>query len=224
MKALRETERFKKKEELDMKKMFLEFGSAGTIVAESERPNVSDEFLDAFNETISDETKMTIKWGKTETRFEFEGPAWRIDVLDSETGEVLAAQSGVDSFFLWKFAVGLMSRDEEAETYYRRLDVAAETAYELYKEDWKRRMLTQKDLLAAKAEWFEALEEFGYDEFEYPFSDFEEEQGYGGSLYVCFEEFCGAEFQDDGYLEELLGKDSELLKQVLEYRRARFGK
>lgn len=206
------------------KKMILTVGFNETPVSESPTPDVSDEFMDAFDKAVAEEKRLSVKRENTETCFSFDGPAWRVDVIDSETGEVLAVMDQVDREHLWEFAAGKMSRDEEAETYFRRISAAARSAYELYKENWKRNSLSPKDLAEAKEEWFSALEEFGFDEIEYPFSDFEDEQGYGGSLYVCFEEFCGAELQDDGFLEDMLGKDSRLSESVREYRRVRFGR
>ena len=36
------------------------------------------------------------------------------------------------------------------------------------------------------------------------YDEFEEEYGFRGSLWVCFDEFCGAEFLDNNYMEHIL--------------------
>ncbi len=83
--------------------------------------------------------------------------------------------------------------------------------YEAYQLDW---MLSQgyslNDYLKVLAE-----AEASFEPDEYPegtaediakdiHQRFEEDFGFGGSLWVCFEEFLGAEFLDKDYMEHLL--------------------
>ena len=42
------------------------------------------------------------------------------------------------------------------------------------------------------------------------FHDWLEEQGFSGTLYVCYSEFCANEFQDREFMHELLGRGSPL--------------
>ena len=42
---------------------------------------------------------------------------------------------------------------------------------------------------------------------EYTYEDYIEEFGYDGELYVCFEEFCDAEYYNVDYMRTLLDND-----------------
>ena len=76
--------------------------------------------------------------------------------------------------------------------------------YELYKNDWMRRISSERRADALK-NWYQETElknrsVFGPEQYI-------ERQGYDGELYVCFEEFLDSEYQDSGYMKELLSND-----------------
>ena len=92
------------------------------------------------------------------------------------------------------------------------LDIT-EIAYELYKQDWidtnttrEMRLDSLRNYYSYRKECIEAdLEIDSYEEWLL-------EGGYeSGSLYVCFEEFCDAEYHDKEYIVSLLS-DPELVK------------
>ena len=90
-------------------------------------------------------------------------------------------------------------------------------AYELYKQDWLCEHVSKERQLASIREYYEMDEE---DRTAYAdYDDYLFENGYGGEMYVCFDEFLGAEFQDAGYMEYLLGpklfeKYTELVEEA----------
>lgn len=76
--------------------------------------------------------------------------------------------------------------------------------YELYKNDWMRRISTERKANLLK-NWYQETEQenrsvFGPEQFL-------DEEGFDGELYVCFEEFLEAEYQDKEYMKELLSND-----------------
>lgn len=79
----------------------------------------------------------------------------------------------------------------------------AEAAYELYKKDWIYEHILPGRQMESLREYYEMSEEdrSAYENYE----EYLFENGYGGELYVCFDEFLGSEFQDAGYMEYLLG-------------------
>ncbi len=83
----------------------------------------------------------------------------------------------------------------------------AELCYALYKLDWERKISTDQKMDLLK-DYFEELETDGaVPSEEYSFEEYLFERGYGGSLYVCFEEFLEAEYEDKEYISELLCND-----------------
>lgn len=79
--------------------------------------------------------------------------------------------------------------------------------YELYKLDWKRsHMITAEREMDSVKDYYECLGNYEMeDESEYTYDDYLEEFGYdGGELYVCYEEFCDAEYQNKKYMQSLL--------------------
>ena len=88
-----------------------------------------------------------------------------------------------------------------------------ELAYELYKMDWMRRISCGVQM--------EVLEEY-YQETdkdyqkEYSFEDYVFEKGYHGQLYICYNEFLGAEYLDESYMRSLFYKNDELFKEYQE--------
>ena len=77
--------------------------------------------------------------------------------------------------------------------------------YNLYKIDWMRRITPERQMDAIK-DWYETTAE--EDKSTYTFDDFIEDEGYQGELYVCKDEFLGAEFLDSEYMKELLNNEN----------------
>jgi hypothetical protein len=86
-----------------------------------------------------------------------------------------------------------------------------EIAYELYKMHWTRENISKESQLAEYRLYrLELLEEYDEDSLDWDsyiptFEDWLFDNGYGGSLYVCFDEFIDAEYQDVDYMSYLLG-------------------
>ena len=76
--------------------------------------------------------------------------------------------------------------------------------YELYKIDWKHSHITKEREMDSIKDYYERLID---NDSEYTYEDYIEEFGYGGELYVCFEEFCDAEYYDVDYMRTLLDND-----------------
>jgi len=78
-------------------------------------------------------------------------------------------------------------------------------AYEKYKEAWvKERNYSPEFLADIQEAYEEAVREFGSPSC---LEEYIDEHGYGGECYVCFEEFLGAEYQDQEYMKELLTEE-----------------
>ncbi len=91
----------------------------------------------------------------------------------------------------------------------------SQLSYRLYMEDWKNSHGIDRKGEMQEMIWFYKWKDAEDEDMSY--EDYIEEFGYGGcgQLYVCFDEFLGAEYRDIGYIEYLLG-DDELIR---EYRR-----
>lgn len=76
--------------------------------------------------------------------------------------------------------------------------------YELYKIDWKHSHITKEREMDSIKDYYEGLID---NDIEYTYEDYIEEFGYDGELYVCFEEFCDAEYYDVDYMRTLLDND-----------------
>lgn len=77
--------------------------------------------------------------------------------------------------------------------------------YELYKIDWKHsHMITKEREMDSIKDYYEGLID---NDSEYTYEDYIEEFGYNGELYVCFEEFCDAEYYNVDYMCTLLDND-----------------
>ena len=76
--------------------------------------------------------------------------------------------------------------------------------YELYKIDWKHSHITKEREMNSIKDYYEGLID---NDNEYTYEDYIEEFGYDGELYVCFEEFCNAEYYDVDYMRTLLDND-----------------
>ena len=86
------------------------------------------------------------------------------------------------------------------------------TTYERYQLDW---MISHGHSLE---ELFSIMDGIWGDD-EYPddhcpsdcFEDFESDTGFGGELYVCYEEFLGAEYQNKAYVKTLLSPEEYIV-------------
>ena len=77
--------------------------------------------------------------------------------------------------------------------------------YELYKIDWKHsHMITKEREMDSIKDYYEGLID---NDSEYTYEDYIEEFGYDGELYVCYEEFCDAEYYNVNYMRTLLDND-----------------
>ena len=76
--------------------------------------------------------------------------------------------------------------------------------YELYKIDWKHSHITKEREMDSIKDYYEGLVD---NDSEYTYEDYIEEFGYNGELYVCFEEFCDAEYYNVEYMRTLLDND-----------------
>ena len=76
--------------------------------------------------------------------------------------------------------------------------------YELCKIDWKHSHITKEREMDSIKDYYEGLID---NDSEYTYEDYIEEFGYDGELYVCFEEFCDAEYYDVDYMRTLLDND-----------------
>jgi hypothetical protein len=90
------------------------------------------------------------------------------------------------------------------------IEAFEKAAYEAYKADWIASHISPERMTETFKEYTAALmEQFENSDWDacshYTFEEFLDEQGYQGELYVCFEEFLGAEFRDYDYMTSLLG-------------------
>lgn len=86
----------------------------------------------------------------------------------------------------------------------------AQIAYEKYQLDWMRNHnCSLEELINHMNDIYD--EQFYYDGKNLSpkdaFAVFEDDYGFNGSLYVCFDEFINAEYTDSGYMEYLLSED-----------------
>ena len=89
-----------------------------------------------------------------------------------------------------------------------------ELAYELYKMHWTREHISKERQLAEyRSYYLTKLED--YDD-NYTLEDYLFDNGYNGELYVCFDEFIDAEYEDADYMSYLLG-NSVFWKAYKEY-------
>ena len=90
------------------------------------------------------------------------------------------------------------------------LEHISRLCYELYKVDWKHsHMITPDREMDSIKDYYEMLlNEHDSDEFFYTYENYLEDVGYSGELYVCYEEFCEAEYLDRDYIHSLLNNES----------------
>ena len=87
-----------------------------------------------------------------------------------------------------------------------------DAAYEAYKIDWIHCNLTAQQQIDAIANYIDEaiteVTEFQNDDI-MTVEDYIYDTGYGnGSIYVCKEEFLGAEYRDVAYMTDLIGGDN----------------
>lgn len=89
-------------------------------------------------------------------------------------------------------------------------------AYMLYTQEWVSTHTTLKERLQAIKNYCAYIEDIleTEPETEIPsFSEWLENFGYEGEIYVCFEEFRNTEYHDKDYILSLLGDDEELIQR-----------
>lgn len=107
-----------------------------------------------------------------------------------------------------------MNKETEKAREKVRIKFAVMVLYEMYKTDWIRQ-LPLRSILNELTTYYEEYKEdptesCGIDEHIF-------ENGYGGSIYVCFEEFCGAELRDEEYIRYLTNGNEELMSAARKY-------
>ena len=81
----------------------------------------------------------------------------------------------------------------------------SKVAYQRYKDDWIATHTSESDRRQAQAEYLEYQEECNrLDQEADSFDEWIEDVGYGGSIYVCYDEFCDIEYHDKAYMRDLL--------------------
>lgn len=96
-------------------------------------------------------------------------------------------------------------------------------AYALYKIHWTTTHIPVETQLAEyRLYQLTLLEDYDPDSLDWDtyiptFDDWLFEQGYGGEIYVCFNEFLDCEYQDVEYMEFLLCKNSVFWKAYKKY-------
>ena len=81
----------------------------------------------------------------------------------------------------------------------------SQIAYKKYKRDWFENHVSIHLLHETKNNYLsykQDCDELGFESD--TFSEYIEENGFGGMLWVCFDEFLNAEYADKGYMEALL--------------------
>ena len=80
--------------------------------------------------------------------------------------------------------------------------------YALYKLDWlNTHNITKQREVDTLYSYYQYIEDNDLSMVNYTFDDYLTENGYGGELYCCFDEFCKNEFMDVDYMHSLIGSD-----------------
>lgn len=97
------------------------------------------------------------------------------------------------------------------------LFIITEMAYDLYKQDWIDQHTTPHMRLKSIHDYYAYVQEcMELDDEPESYEDYLFEYGFDGSLYVCYDEFCDAEYQDQSYITNLLNNDPVLVKAYLD--------
>ena len=94
--------------------------------------------------------------------------------------------------------------------------------YDLYQLDWlMSHGYSLCDVLTALRDAENEAMEFGDDDDFDAITDRFFEEGIGGNIFACFEEFCDAELNDKEYIEDLIGRleVSEGLEMLKAYKK-----
>lgn len=91
-----------------------------------------------------------------------------------------------------------------------------QTAYELYKQYWIDTHTAHGERMEAKTQYcldhsFDSGDEDDAETFE---EWLENSNGYGGSLYACYDEFIGAEYQNTGFVIQKLFRNNVNLAEA----------
>ena len=104
---------------------------------------------------------------------------------------------------------------------YQRIENIEDLCYEAYKANWMQRISWEREV-DALLNYYEGFDNGDYTCDEYTFEDYIDEVGYDGELYVCKDEFLGAEFLDEDYINSLIGHNEILMgkyREALEKKR-----
>lgn len=114
---------------------------------------------------------------------------------------------------LWELLDGSMTASDEAMTETDLIRKALKATYSLYMADWMRRISPEQIMTEIRICFENQMEDVDWN------SDLrthvELEHGFGGSLYVCFDEFLGAEMLDEEYRKFLID-DCKPLEETLD--------
>ena len=88
-----------------------------------------------------------------------------------------------------------------------------ELCYELYILDWKssHKITTEEEMEKLK----DFYKNYAVPDCSYTYENYLKQHCYKDGMYVCYEEFCDTEYQDEEYIAKLLN-DSELYMLYLE--------
>ena len=98
-----------------------------------------------------------------------------------------------------------------------KVEFAVSCLYEMYKADWMRRISADEVIEEVVNFWYAFKDDEPMYANEYDFADWVEENGYSGTLYVCFDEFCGSELWDKEYMRDLCHNNDEIMECLDEY-------
>lgn len=89
----------------------------------------------------------------------------------------------------------------------------SEMAYDLYRQDWIDQHTTANDRLRSIHDYYAYVQEcMELDDEPETYEEYLDEYGFSGSIYVCYDEFLDAEYQDDDYITHLLNNDEVLVQ------------
>lgn len=95
-----------------------------------------------------------------------------------------------------------------------RISTVASLAYDLYKQDWLKTHTNDQSRLSSMAEYLDYVKECTEEGIPCgPYDEYLSDQGFRGTLYVCMDEFLGAEYLDQAYMVGLF-KGNEALTQA----------
>ena len=99
----------------------------------------------------------------------------------------------------------------------KKIEAVKHVLYELYKAEWMRRVSFERSIREEYMNYFSILKEHGYDTDSYTLQEHINEYGYGGQLYVCYDEFCQTELYDKDYIGYLSNGNKEIMSCMEKY-------